>query len=79
MNKIVEGYINYIKDKLGHLPEKERKEVIKRAELCRTCELFSGGFCSPLKSKDGINGCGCFIEAKIRSFSTTNKCPLNKW
>lgn len=70
ITSVFTGFYNYFFKQIPiEIMARERKEI------CNQCEVSLFGksdFC--LKAK---GGCGCFIEAKIRS--KEESCPLNKW
>lgn len=79
-NQIIEGYKELIKEKSGG---EQLPFVTPRFRQCSSCSLFTGVICNPEKEVPHIEtgvmtkGCGCIIQAKIRS--KNSQCPLGKW
>lgn len=83
LKEILEGWGNWILDKLK-LVDPQTKEIAKlRLLVCDTCPIRTGHICSPNKSDVHVItgetkfGCGCAIPAK--TLSLDSKCPLGKW
>lgn len=71
---IIDGWKNVIFQN-----EEVEKIAIKRLEICvgsetkERCQFFTTKF------YDHCRICGCPIDAKVRSMTSTNKCPIGKW
>lgn len=54
------------------LPTEEKREAKKRLSICETneCGYFDGSICRH-------QNCGCYT--KVKTFLTTEHCPLGKW
>ena len=76
---ILDGVYNTLGFALNSLNEDQIETINKRAEACASCPINRSNWCSRKESFDGINGCGCYIPLKIKSFNKDNKCPLKKW
>jgi hypothetical protein len=92
LKEILQGYTNMFLDKYPNM-------ALRRLAICRgdaslnlkRCELYTdetivGGLCNPMKTVNGVAGCGCYLPAKTRVvFPETAEgeiiggCPLKKW
>ncbi len=67
--KIVDGYSNLVKSKLGLSSEKDEEIFEARRTICNACEHKS--------ALDRCLKCGCPLAAKTRSL--IDKCPEGHW
>ena len=90
LHAIYEGWKNVIFEN----PEIEKIARL-RATHCADCPLNVDEICSKVKEGQAVktfqykngtrvegryyNGCGCPLEAKLRSNTEDNKCPLGSW
>jgi len=83
LKDILEGWGNYVKDKLNLLDPAIKQIAKHRLLICDDCELRSFQICSPSKkgkhieTGEMVSGCGCGLPAK--TLVPTAKCPLGKW
>lgn len=74
------GWRNLILFRFGYVDAQEQEVFLWKKTVCnKSCPLYKDGivsFCSTKKEHDGINGCGCVIDAKLWSDSP---CPLGKF
>lgn len=69
--EIFEGFLNLV------FPDEKVEGIANtRLKICFECPVRTGNKCDKNKSLNGIKGCGCYINAKVRSSS---KCPLGKF
>ncbi len=69
--KIVDGYKNLVKSKLGLSDEKDEEIFNARLTICNAC---------PRKSAlNRCLECGCPLAAKVRSLRPLNSCPKGHW
>lgn len=83
IHHIVEGWGNYVKDRLGLLDTETQLLASNRLTICDGCVIRSGSSCDPNKwerhwvSGELSRGCGCNIAAK--TLSPSSQCPIGKW
>ena len=67
LNEIYQGWKNLLfkNEEIEPLAE-------ERSKICFDCPIRDGDYCSKK-----LGGCGCYLEAKIRS--KDSKCPKGKW
>lgn len=70
IEKVINSALNFVEEVKEHVKNTEIDEELaeKRMEVCKTCDQYTGGFCS---------ACFCFLKIKTKWVSS--KCPLEKW
>jgi hypothetical protein len=83
-DKVLEGVVNSVKMKYGHLPEDEQAEILRRRVICQSCPYNSSNAVTDpaLNYKtDRLDEhcilCRCNIEYKTSSL--TSQCGIAVW
>lgn len=83
IEKILNGWANYVKDKFHTLDADTKQEAQRRLHICDTCPVREKNFCHPNRKiyneSTGklVRGCGCHLSAK--ALSMQSHCPAAKW
>ena len=85
---IIKSYFALLSYNFNLLPPNTVEVLNQRMSQCETCPLRKGNWCSKKlyirilhnKVYKTINGCGCFLPAKLFSeINEVNDCPRKMW
>lgn len=93
LKEIATGFMNLAFDNLDILDEATKQEGLRRSSKCAACPLRTNNKCDgrkegivvkdfvyfdrQLKKGDKMNGCNCFIPAKI--LNPDSQCPIGNF